>query len=1443
MNEAEQIVDELSIKAVQQKKLLTEKQKEADLALDEITKSMAKAHERREDAERLKVKLVEKDVVLMERKKNVQMELGDIQPMVDAAKTAVGKIRKDSLNELRMMRLPPEAINDVLSGVLILMGNFDTSWRSMKSFLAKPSIKQEIMNYDARRITPQIRKKANQLLQEKADSFEPKRIQRVSVAAAPLAAWFKANVSYSVILEKIAPLENELHDAQDDIDQALAAQHGVEQELVALDGQVTDLKVNFSKITSEAEALKISLKNVQGTLERSQTLLQKLSEEKHRWDEQVNEIENVTVLLPNYCLLVANFVTYLGGYPENIRVECMDKWKQKVLPPQTISEDDIWNALRFMNNESDLLQWKAEGLPDDELSYQNAMIILNSALYPFIIDPNGDATKWLTHHLKAQNISHEMIQQTDPRFIKQLELSVRFGKTLLVTDVDTINPCLYQLLRKDLSKQGARQVISVGDKFIDYNANFKLYLITRNSNFSLPSRCKPLVTELNFCVTKSGLESQILAITLRSEQPELEKKKSALLQQEELYKMQLAELEKELLEQLAMSKGNILENAALIESLNNTKIQSQNIKKALDESKIVQDNLNKQREIYRVLAVIGSNAYFTIKSLQSLNHMYKFSLSTFLSLFQSNLSQNANSKASAAEDEKSTKKRILKLEQQFVAMIYRNVSRSLFKSDRLTFGLHLVHSLYPSICKENEWEYFVGEIIGNSPKNMMTIPSWIKYDIADSFKCFCNNFEELTLKCEFKKHGNEWSHWIRSNDPESTLESHILCKLSAQITDFEQLLLIQTLRKDRLSIATNQFIFKYLNLNSKSSTNVNVSLKELYEKETSSTIPILFVITPGADPSTELRELALNIVGKDNYNEMAMGSGQQYDAINLIKISSEKGHWICLKNLHLVIPWIKELEQLLSSLSHHTNFRLWLTTESHAHFPSILLTNALKITCEPPPGLKQNLTRTLSLWSDEYMAMNNNPIRAQLLFVLSWFHGIIQERRTYIPCGWNKYYEFNEADLRASMDIIDSIFDKPQNVISCAAQIPWKLLWGLLSLAIYGGRIDNDIDFATMNAYLNSYFNAKVIGTKNANNKSDLRSIAGAEWLQHLPQSTQKYEYNNLVSTIPDSDSPNIFGLPLNANNIVSLQNAKQLLQRLKLLSVVTVIGGDTASVDKVSQLRQTQRKRMEPIINLWKELQASNAQENKTNNIKKKNPVINAIGLEIEKVHAFIGCINKSIIKMEKALFGNGALNMELQEDIKEIMSGIVPWRWNKHWNKGQGPSNPQIFLSELMKRKQALLGWMDHFEDNSFWKLDVVIGHCFYPMTFLNAFKQHSAHLMHVTMDDLHFECVWDKQKLEKTKSPILNVNGLYIQGALFDGKRLKSVSAKDGALSKAPICFIYYDQREQNEKDKRHGIDIPVYYSLDRSYKVCDVSVQVQDKSKWSLSGLAFIMTNSY
>lgn len=106
---------------------------------------------------------------------------------------------------------------------MLFMGILDTSWEAMRKFLSKTGVKDEIIGFDARRITKDVHKKVSTLVASKRSSFDPKvrhfpfilktrlfqTAKRASVAAAPLAAWVLANLQYSEILEKIAPLENE----------------------------------------------------------------------------------------------------------------------------------------------------------------------------------------------------------------------------------------------------------------------------------------------------------------------------------------------------------------------------------------------------------------------------------------------------------------------------------------------------------------------------------------------------------------------------------------------------------------------------------------------------------------------------------------------------------------------------------------------------------------------------------------------------------------------------------------------------------------------------------------------------------------------------------------------------------------------------------------------------------------------------------------------------------------------------------------------------------------------------------------------------------------------------------------------------------------------------------------------------------------------------------
>ena len=224
-----------------------------------------------------------------------------------------------------------------------------------------------------------------------------------------------------------------------------------------------------------------------------------------------------------------------------------------------------------------------KGLPNDQLSIENSQILTFLKNISVIIDPHTQATNWLKQKIQAEN-KVETLTQQDPKFLNTLELAIRFGKTLIIQEIDYIEPVLTPIIKGDFARQGARNLMQIGDKSLDVNETFRLYLTTRNSSIEIAKHQKDLVSIVNFSVTKSGLEGKLLSIIITYFQPEIEKEKQELLEEQEKLKINLSTLEEKLLKELADSSGNILENKGLIQSLNQTKAQSQVVTKSLKES-------------------------------------------------------------------------------------------------------------------------------------------------------------------------------------------------------------------------------------------------------------------------------------------------------------------------------------------------------------------------------------------------------------------------------------------------------------------------------------------------------------------------------------------------------------------------------------------------------------------------------------------------------------------------------------------------------------------------------------------------------------------------------------------------------------------------------------------------------------------------------------------
>jgi dynein heavy chain 2 len=115
-------------------------------------------------------------------------------------------------------------------------------------------------------------------------------------------------------------------------------------------------------------------------------------------------------------------------------------------------------------------------------------------------------------------------------------------------------------------------------------------------------------------------------------------------------------------------------------------------------------------------------------------------------------------------------------------------------------------------------------------------------------------------------------------------------------------------------------------------------------------------------------------------------------------------------------------------------------------------------------GVKKNLQRIYEGWTPEFIS-NGSILRSQALFALAWFHAIVQERRNYIPQGWNKFYEFSAADLRSTAELLSRICQDSQS-----NGVQWPIVHGLIENAIYGGRIDDIYDDLKLKSYLNLFF-------------------------------------------------------------------------------------------------------------------------------------------------------------------------------------------------------------------------------------------------------------------------------------------------------------------------------------------------------------------------------------
>lgn len=162
-------------------------------------------------------------------------------------------------------------------------------------------------------------------------------------------------------------------------------------------------------------------------------------------------------------------------------------------------------------------------------------------------------------------------------------------------------------------------------------------------------------------------------------------------------------------------------------------------------------------------------------------------------------------------------------------------------------------------------------------------------------------------------------------------------------------------------------------------------------------------------------------------------------ALNLLDSAVTRGQWLMLQNCHLLLRWLHDLEKELEKISRpHPDFRLWLTTDPAQGFPIGILQKSFKVVTEPPNGLKLNLRNTFFKITPPTLSECTHTAFPSLVFVLAFFHAVVQERRKYGKIGWNVPYDFNESDFQVCMDILKTYLTKALK--NQDNKIPWNSL-------------------------------------------------------------------------------------------------------------------------------------------------------------------------------------------------------------------------------------------------------------------------------------------------------------------------------------------------------------------------------------------------------------------
>ncbi|KAG6586851.1 Dynein heavy chain [Phytophthora cinnamomi] len=1387
LEETNSIVDSLKSELIELQPILAKKAVEAEELLKRVSvdqKAAAVVRERVSQDEATVTKQAEEVAIVQA---DAQKDLDVAMPALNNAIKALDSLSKNDITEVKSFAKPPEAVETVMNAVCLLF-NEKQSWDSAKKILGDVTFLDKLKNFDKDNIPAATLKKLSKAVSEPGMAVEV--VSKVSKAATSLCMWVHAMDVYSKVAKEVGPKKENLERMNQKLAEANAILSQKQEELRVVNENVAMLEKQCKDTLDEKDKLANDAAVTEKRLVRAEKLISGLSVEGARWKESVASLAESILALIGDTFLAAACISYYGPFTGGFRQRIVDQWVTQT-QALAIPCSPGYSLSTTLGSPVEVREWQLNGLPTDSTSTDNAILVTRGERWPLMIDPQGQANKWIKKTL-AQKL--ETTKMTNANLLRSLETCIRNGKALLIEDIDeTLEPSLEPILQKAIYKQGGRVLIRLGDSDVDYDPAFKLFLTTKLPNPHYLPEVYIKVTVINFTVTMDGLEDQLLGDVVRHERPDIEEKKNRLVVTMAQDKKQLKEIEDRILKQLSESSGNVLDDQDLIDTLQSSNVTSRIIKERVLESENTEVEINRAREEYRCVATRGSIIYFVVANLALIDPMYQYSLPFFQRLF--NICFDEAPKADTLQ------KRLTNLIDFQTRYIYVNICRGLFEVHKVLFSMLICCKilLHSGKISARQWSFYLrGAPPGSDRSTQEPNPqpshiSEAQWDLISELETVVTGYAaspdgaEGDQKTEVHSFQglctsltNVWPRWVAWLEDPAFLSNPNSCpgNYGSTLTAFQKVLLLRGLAEEKVPQAVLNMIST--EMGAEFGRNATTTMEEIYN-DTDRKTPCIFVLSAGADPTGMLLRFAKEMSFIDRLHLISLGQGQGPRAEKLIESSQGVGDWVLLQNCHLAKSWMPKLEKLVEDMGQRTDeqcqatFRLFLTSFPAAYFPVTVLQNGIKLTNEPPKGIRANLVRSFNtLLSEEVLESfhylgnfdTGEPkdyVWKSLLCALTFFHAIVQERRKFGALGWNIKYEFNDTDLETSLASLRKFLEE-QPII------PWDALRYVTGQINYGGRVTDDWDRRCLTSILSNFYTPDVL------NAGHSYSTSG---IYHVPTELSHTSIQSYLSALPAFDNPELFGMHENANVTYERNESANMMQLILSLEPRDGGGGGGKSNDqRVLDLAISIQESLPADLNV-EEAGPTTFKTREVAGTVVMDSLATVLGQEVIKFNTLLRRMRTSLRDIQKAINGLIVMSSDLDNMYMAFLNGRVPQLWSSVSFASLKPL--ASWVRDMLDRVAFFREWLLHGEPVVF-QLNVF----FFPQGFMTGTLQNFARKYQTAIDSLAFTfTVMDVENAKQlTQSPTdgIYVDGLWLQGAKWSPSRRLLEDAKPGEMFSA-------------------------------------------------------------